>query len=44
MSELPLNEVVHTGVTGPGEVDYNLPFARFLLGYNHQVVGDARAV
>ena len=45
MSELPPNEVIHTGVTRPREVDYNAPFAGCLLGYNCQAAGDnARAV
>lgn len=32
MSELPLSEVIHASATGPGEVDYDVPFARFVLG------------
>ena len=32
MRELPLNEVIHTGIRGPGEVGYYTPFARCPLG------------
>ena len=45
MNELPFNEVIHTGTTRPGEIDYDASFARCLLGYNCQIAGDnARAV
>ena len=45
MSELPLNEVIHAGTMRPGEVDYDMSFARCLLGHNCQIASDnARVV
>lgn len=40
MSELPLSEVIHASATRPGEVDYDVPFARCRLGCNCQVASD----